>query len=137
MSITGAKADRWVPIRPGAEGLVAQAIIKIIADEKLGPAERVERAAALAGEVNLEDAAAACEMSVEDLVALARVFAVADRPVAIPGDALTGARRRARPRCRRSMWWRAPLASLAGCLSRPKFPILRLRSRLRCSTSGA
>lgn len=90
MSITGAKADRWVPIRPGAEALVAQALIKIIADEKLGSQDRVDRAAKLAGDVDPAEAAAACEIPVEELVALARLFAEAERPVAIPGATLTG-----------------------------------------------
>ncbi len=90
MSISGAKADRWVPIRPGAEGLVAQAIIKIIADEKLGSPGRVDLAAHLAADVSLDDAAAACEMSTDQLVELARIFVMAEHPVAIPGPALIG-----------------------------------------------
>jgi anaerobic selenocysteine-containing dehydrogenase len=90
MSISGAKADRWVPIRPGAEGLVAQAIIKIIADEKLGSSGRVDLAAHLAADVSLDDAAAACEMSTDQLVELARIFIMAEHPVAIPGPALIG-----------------------------------------------
>ncbi|MBN1963207.1 MAG: molybdopterin-dependent oxidoreductase [Anaerolineae bacterium] len=90
MSITGAAADRWVPVQPGAETLVAQAIARLIADEEFGTPERVERAAALAVEVDIEAAAAACELSVENLAALARVFATAEHPVAIPGGALAG-----------------------------------------------
>src|SRR3974377_1271063 len=35
MSLTAAKADLWVPIHPGTEGLLAQAIAKTIADQKL------------------------------------------------------------------------------------------------------
>lgn len=91
MSITGAKADRWVPLRPGTEALVAQAIARIIADEGFGSADRAERAGMLAGEANVEEAAAACEMSVEALVELARLFAAADHPLAIPGSTLSGA----------------------------------------------
>ena len=87
MSITGAKADRWVPLRPGTEALVAQAIARIIADEQFGAPDRVERAGMLAGDVDIEEAAAACEMPVEALVELARVFAAADHPLAIPGSA--------------------------------------------------
>jgi anaerobic selenocysteine-containing dehydrogenase len=90
MSISGAKADRWVPVQPGAEGLVAQAIVKIIADQKLGAAERVDRAAQLAADVNLDDAAAACGISTDQLVELARIFIMADHPVAIPGPAMLG-----------------------------------------------
>lgn len=90
MSITGAKADRWVPVRPGAEALVAQALLRLIADEELGGSERAQRAAALAGEVDLEAAAAACELTVDELTALARLFAEAEHPVALPGPALAG-----------------------------------------------
>ncbi|MBN1679706.1 MAG: molybdopterin-dependent oxidoreductase [Anaerolineae bacterium] len=90
MSTTGAVADRWVPVLPGADALVAQALVTLIAEEKLGSPERVERAKALAGDVDVESAAAACETSVEELVKLARVFATADHPIAIPGSALTG-----------------------------------------------
>ena len=90
MSITGAKADRWVPVQPGAEALVAAALVRIIADEELGSSDRVERAKALAGDVDLEAAAAACELKVDDLVTLARVFATADHPLAIPGSSITG-----------------------------------------------
>jgi len=84
MSNTGAVADRWVPLRPGTYALVAQAIARIIADEGLGGEERASRAASLAGDVNLEEAAAAAYMSPEELVKLARAFATAERPVALP-----------------------------------------------------
>lgn len=90
MSITGAKADRWLPVQPGAEALVAQAIARIIADEGFGPADRVERAAALAPDVDPEAAAAACHITGEELVKLARLFAEAEYPLAIPGSGLTG-----------------------------------------------
>ncbi len=91
MSITGAKADRWVPVQPGAEALVAGALLRIIADEGFGGAARAELAATLAGEVDLDASAAACDLALADLVVLARAFAEADRPVAIPGGALAGA----------------------------------------------
>ncbi len=90
MSITGAKADRWVPVRPGSEALVAQALIKIMADEAFGSPERVALAKALASEVDIEAAAAACELEPNALVALAKVFAEAEYPVALPGSSLTG-----------------------------------------------
>lgn len=90
MSITGAKADCWLPIRPGSEGLVAQAILRLIADQNLGPAERVKRAQALAADVDLNSVAAASEISIEELGKLARIFATAKQPLAIPGAALTG-----------------------------------------------
>jgi anaerobic selenocysteine-containing dehydrogenase len=90
MSITGAKADRWLPIQPGSEGLVAQAIARIIADQSLGSADKVQRARALAGSVDVNSVAAASGVSVEELSRLASIFANAQYPLAIPGSALTG-----------------------------------------------
>ena len=90
MSNTGAVADRWIPVQPGQEALVAGAIAHLIASEGLGAVERVERARALAPDVDVAAAAAACELPVEELVRLAGVFAAAERPVAIPGGQLAG-----------------------------------------------
>lgn len=90
MSNSGASADRWVPVRPGDEALVAQALIRLIADEGFGPAERVEAARAAAVSVDLEAVAASCHLTVTELAALARMFAEAQRPVALPGAPLAG-----------------------------------------------
>ncbi|MCL4394530.1 MAG: molybdopterin-dependent oxidoreductase, partial [Chloroflexi bacterium] len=90
MSITGAKADRWLPIRPGAEGIVAQAIARIIADKSLGSTERASLARAFAGTTTVNEAAAASDLSASTLGELARIFAQAGRPLAIPGSTLTG-----------------------------------------------
>jgi anaerobic selenocysteine-containing dehydrogenase len=90
MTITGVKADRWLGIKPGSEGLVAQAIVKLIAENKIGPADRVERARQLAGNVDIQQAALASDITVEELNRLAQVFASADHPLAIPGNVLTG-----------------------------------------------
>jgi anaerobic selenocysteine-containing dehydrogenase len=90
MTISGLKADQWLPLRPGSEGLVALAIARIIADQALGPADRVARARALAGNINVNDAAAASDISAEELAGLARIFATADRPLALPGSPLAG-----------------------------------------------
>jgi anaerobic selenocysteine-containing dehydrogenase len=90
MTIGGVKADQWLPIRPGSEGLVALAIARIIADQAFGPADRAARARALAGNVDVNAAAAASDVPAEELVRLARIFASAERPLALPGDALTG-----------------------------------------------
>lgn len=90
MSMTGAKADRWLPLRPGSEGLVAQALARLIADQELGPAERVARARAVAGQVDVNAVAIASDISPRDLTELARLFATTERAVAIPGGALTG-----------------------------------------------
>ena len=90
MSATGAKADQWVPLRPGTEGLVAQAIARLIADQGAGPADRVARAKALAGNVDIASVANTSEVTVADLSSLARAFATTARPMAIPGTALAG-----------------------------------------------
>jgi anaerobic selenocysteine-containing dehydrogenase len=90
MSLTAAKADMWVPIHPGTDGLVAQAIARIIADQKLGSAEISGRAAAAAGNVDVNAAAATAGVAVETLVRAARALAEAAHPVAIPGNGLSG-----------------------------------------------
>ena len=90
MSINGTMADLWLPIRPGTQALIARALLRIIAENDLGPAERVKMAQELAGDVDVGSVAAAADLPVETLEQLARTFATADLPVAIPGDALTG-----------------------------------------------
>jgi anaerobic selenocysteine-containing dehydrogenase len=90
MTMTGVKADRWIGIKPGTEGMVAQAIIRLIADNKFGPPERLGRALVMAGKVDVNQVAAASEIPVEELTRLARVFANAAHPLAIPGAILTG-----------------------------------------------
>jgi anaerobic selenocysteine-containing dehydrogenase len=90
MSTTGAVADHWLPIRPGTEGLVAQAIASIIAEQAVGSAERVALARAVAGSVDPADAADAAAVPLDELERLARMFAEAERPLAIPGTALSG-----------------------------------------------
>lgn len=90
MSITAAKADEWFSLRPGSEALVAQALARIIADQQLAAPERVARANTLAGTVDLNAVAAASDISLDDLTRLARLFATAPNPVAMPGNALAG-----------------------------------------------
>jgi anaerobic selenocysteine-containing dehydrogenase len=90
MSNTAAVADRWLPIRPGTEALVAQAILRLIADGSDGSQERRDLAGQLAGDVNVEDIAAQTELSVETLSTLAQTFATTERPLAIPGTPVTG-----------------------------------------------
>jgi anaerobic selenocysteine-containing dehydrogenase len=88
MSITGAKADKWLPISPGTEALVAQALARIIADGPLGPVERAAEANTLASEIDVSSVAAASGIPVEELEQLAHIFATATRPLAIPGNTL-------------------------------------------------
>ena len=89
MSATAAVADEWVPITPGSEGLVALAIGKIMVDEGLGSAADSPYAP-LFETANIPGIVAASGISEEKLAHLARAFASVDRPVAIPGGALSG-----------------------------------------------
>jgi anaerobic selenocysteine-containing dehydrogenase len=90
MSITGAKADRWLPIRPGSEAPVAQAIARLIADRGYGPPELLARAKALAPDVDPQAVAQSSDLSLEVLDSLARTFANSARPLAIPPVSLAG-----------------------------------------------
>jgi len=89
-SLAAAKADFWARIRPGTEALVAQAMARLMADLGVGPAERVARARAWAPAVDPAAVAAESELPLEDLRRLAETFATAERPLALPGPALTG-----------------------------------------------
>ena len=92
MSLTGAKADLWLPVQPGMEGLVAQAIIGLIATQSFAAADpqRVERAKQFAGPLDLAKTAAAAGINPADLLHLAQIFAEAQHPLAIPGGGLSG-----------------------------------------------
>jgi anaerobic selenocysteine-containing dehydrogenase len=47
MSLTGASADEWVPIRPGTEGVLALGLAHVIVRDKLRPSDGAGRAGAL------------------------------------------------------------------------------------------
>lgn len=80
MSQTAAKADEWIPVRPGTEGLVALAIGSLAAQIK---------GKVLAAFDGVDLAAVAETSGVEQatLERLAQLFAAAERPVALPGGA--------------------------------------------------
>lgn len=90
MSLAGAIADEWVPLVPGTEGLVAQAIASLIASQGVGSPDMVLRARSAAGSVDVNAAAAASEVSVDKLAHFAKLFASAQHPLAIPAGALGG-----------------------------------------------
>jgi len=90
MSNSAASADQWVPLRPGTEALVAQALVRIMADEGLGGTDRAARAQALASDVDLVQAAQVSGVREEALRVFARRFAEAPRAIALPGSALAG-----------------------------------------------
>jgi anaerobic selenocysteine-containing dehydrogenase len=68
MSITGAKADLWLPIRPGSEAMVAQAIVRLIADNGYGPQDMVSTAKNLAADVNPQAVAQASDLTMQSLL---------------------------------------------------------------------
>lgn len=84
MSQTAAKADEWIPLRAGSEGLVAAAIGRLAAEAQGQPAP-----GAFAG-VDVAAAAEASGIPEETLQRLAGLFAAAERPLAIPGGAALG-----------------------------------------------
>ncbi len=90
MTQTGAKADLWLPIRPGREGLVAPAMIRIIAEQSLGTPDRITKARSFANPVDLAGAASAADITIDGLTNLARIFAESEHPLAIPGGSLGG-----------------------------------------------
>ncbi|RME82257.1 MAG: hypothetical protein D6775_11380, partial [Caldilineae bacterium] len=90
MSLTAASADHWHPVTPGTEGLVALALGKIIVDEGLGHDVSHAEHKPLYEGVDVGTIAAQTGMAVEDLARLARIFAEAHHPVALPGGQLAG-----------------------------------------------
>ncbi|MCZ2128195.1 MAG: molybdopterin-dependent oxidoreductase [Anaerolineales bacterium] len=83
MSATGAKADKWIPIRPGTEGLVALAIGRLVSEIRSG--------AALPAFANVDPAQVADEAGIKlaTLEELASMF-VNSNVLAIPGGAALG-----------------------------------------------
>ena len=84
MSQTGAKADEWVPLKPGTEALVVLAIGRLAAE-----ARGVSLPPAFAN-VDVNNAAAMADISLDTLKHLADLFINANRPLAIPGGAALG-----------------------------------------------
>jgi len=84
MSQTAAKADEWIPLRPGTEGLVALAIGRLVAEANLPTLPRAF--------LNVDVAAVAetSGVSEERLAYLAELFTKAEHPLAIPGGAALG-----------------------------------------------
>lgn len=77
-SMTAGSADLWLAIKPGSEGLVALALAKLLKD-RYG-VEPLDTSA-----VDVEAAAKAADVTVEQLQFLADRIVAADRPVFIPG----------------------------------------------------
>lgn len=89
MSATAAVADRWIPVAPGAEGLVAQALGAIIVELGLARAKD-SPAAAFFKAVDVQGIATLSGVPLDRLEELARTFARFQRPLALPGGGLAG-----------------------------------------------
>ncbi|MCQ3936175.1 MAG: hypothetical protein DPW18_03905 [Chloroflexi bacterium] len=84
MSATGAKADEWVPLRPGTEALVALAIGRLAAEIRGGAMPR-----AFSG-VDPVEAASRSGVKIEALEHIAEMVAHSTGVLAIPGGAALG-----------------------------------------------
>jgi anaerobic selenocysteine-containing dehydrogenase len=84
MSSTAAKADHWIPIRPGTEGLVALAIGKLVAEARGG-----EMPAAFAN-ADVEAITSEADISLETLENVVQHILDSTSPIAIPGNGVLG-----------------------------------------------
>ncbi len=84
MSQTAAKADEWIPLRPGTEGLVALAIGRLVAEAKGGSVPKAFAS------VDVEEVASKSGVSHEALEHIAQLIVEAQAPLAIPGGAALG-----------------------------------------------
>jgi anaerobic selenocysteine-containing dehydrogenase len=84
MSQTAAKADEWIPIRPGSEGLVALAIGRLVAEAKGGAIPSVFES------VDLESVSSSADVKLETLENIAQHIVDSTNPIAIPGGSVLG-----------------------------------------------
>jgi anaerobic selenocysteine-containing dehydrogenase len=84
ISSTAAKADNWIPIRPGTEGLVALAIGRLLAEARGG---EVPQAFA---SVDLESMTSQAEVSLEALENVVQHIVDSTNPIMIPGGSALG-----------------------------------------------
>ena len=80
MSQTAAKADEWIPVLPGTEGLVALAIGKLVAEAKGGSVPEAFNA------IKPADVAKTSGVGLEKLEHIAQLIVGAASPLAIPGS---------------------------------------------------
>jgi anaerobic selenocysteine-containing dehydrogenase len=86
LSLTAASADRWIPVRPGTEGLVALGIAKVMLREGWTRSDIPRRTLAhWLDPYRVEEIAAASDVAREDLISMADEFAHAPAPLAIGG----------------------------------------------------
>src|SRR6266508_3962804 len=79
MSQTAAKADEWIPVRPGTEGLVALAIGRLVAEARGGTVPQVFATA------DLKSIASDADVSLETLENIVQHIVESTNPIAIPG----------------------------------------------------
>lgn len=84
MSQTASRADEWIPLRPGTEGLVALAIGKLVAEAKGGSTPRAFAS------VDPLTIASESGVKLETLERIAHMIVEAHHPLAIPGGAALG-----------------------------------------------
>jgi anaerobic selenocysteine-containing dehydrogenase len=84
MSQTAAKADEWIPIYPGTEGLVAAAIGRLVAERKGGAVPAVFEA------VDLNTVISKAGVQLETLEHIAQLVEESFGPIAIPGGSTLG-----------------------------------------------
>ena len=84
MSQTAAKADEWIPLLPGTEGLVALAIGRLVAEAK------GQTALGAFATVDPEVVAKQSDVKLATLKHVAKLIANAQSPLAIPGGAALG-----------------------------------------------
>jgi anaerobic selenocysteine-containing dehydrogenase len=86
MSQTASKADEWIPVVPGTEGLVAAALGKVISTKKFGESN----IPAAFKNVDVTAISKASEVSLETFDRLAQLYVEAQHAIAIPGGFALG-----------------------------------------------
>ena len=84
MSATAAKADQWIPVKPGTEALVALAIGRLLAEAKGGAVPQVFES------VDLKQVTSESEVSMETLENVVNHILESTNPIAIPGGSALG-----------------------------------------------
>jgi len=84
MSQTASKADEWIPLLPGTEGLVALAIGRLVAEAKGGATPEAFAS------VDPLEVASTSGVKLETLEHIAQLIVEAQTPLAIPGGAALG-----------------------------------------------
>ncbi|MCC6500043.1 MAG: molybdopterin-dependent oxidoreductase [Anaerolineales bacterium] len=84
MSQTAAKADEWIPLLPGTEGLVALALGRLVAEATGGSVARVFST------VDVREVSIQSGIPLEQLEHVASLIAEAQAPLAIPGGQALG-----------------------------------------------